>query len=203
MNEKKEYKYYMTYHLSKEEKINYANKGLYCYDMRDSCLYKDGGVIEKNVLINNCGSLIVDKPLILGKKGYIDLDEFLENATFIELEDMLILVNQKEYKDNSNYDLILDYVGNDYYNRPVYRVNNEKEYIKDINLGFGNKANLYINYPSNKLEGEPFSPFLIDDYNAIKIISSKNLTIPDNIRIYETKQIKEERIDEQIEKQIM
>ena len=49
MNEKEEYKYYMTYHLSKEEKINYANKGLYFYDMRYSCLYKDGGEIEKNV----------------------------------------------------------------------------------------------------------------------------------------------------------
>jgi hypothetical protein len=176
----------MTYHLNKEERKFYESKGLFCYDLRDSCLFMDGGTIEKYVLVNNCGSIIMNKKIdILEVGGYISLDFLLKNSIDMDEDDLLALANEDIMERIGQNEILLDYVGNDVQKRPVYRVNNEKNYVKDISFGGENKLCLCAVYPKNKFEGDIDYKFDISKFDSIKVISSKELELPDNIKKYQ------------------
>lgn len=91
-------KYYMLdIRLNNEQRKYFENKGYYCYDMRDSCLYGDDGTVEKNVLINNCGSLITTKDLGLDEQNYaMRLDDLMDQFKEMSYEEY-----QNITKDNS------------------------------------------------------------------------------------------------------
>lgn len=106
---KKDYsniKYYMTT-LTNDEKRFYRENGLFVYDLRESCLYGDGGTIAHSVLVNNCGSIITDKDL-----GHIDtwdeigLDDFMDSATCMEYDELQKLLGGKEFFHKVNAPII-------------------------------------------------------------------------------------------------
>ncbi len=77
-------KYVEVVYLSKEERKELEDKGLFCYDLRSTDSGGWIGTIEKTVVVNNVGSIITDKKLPLeSKNSFIDYDEFIsqnENA---------------------------------------------------------------------------------------------------------------------------
>lgn len=73
-------KYYITHTLSRDEKEEYFNKGLYAYDLRDSDFGGDIATIEPRVIINRVGSIITNKKLDFSKEhDYIDYEDFTKN----------------------------------------------------------------------------------------------------------------------------
>lgn len=81
-------KYYMLSSLKDNGKDFYKHKGLYIYDLRESCLYGDGGTIAKSVLVNNCGSIVTNKKLEPVEAGEeIDLDDFMDSATEFDYDE--------------------------------------------------------------------------------------------------------------------
>ena len=74
---------------SKEER----NPELFYYDIRDSEI-DNGYTIEKNVLVNNIGSLVCNKD-ILKDKEYITNEE-LEGLEFEEVTDLYVKQNSIE-----------------------------------------------------------------------------------------------------------
>lgn len=82
-------KYYiLDIRLNKEQRQYFESKGYYCYDIRESCLYGDGGCIERNVLVNNCGSIITNKDLGLTDRNYaMRLDDLMDNFKEMSYEE--------------------------------------------------------------------------------------------------------------------
>ena len=88
--------YILDYRLSREQRAYFEENGFYCYDLRESCLYGDGATIEKNVLINNCGSIITTFDLGLNdKKQYVLLDEVMDKCKCLEYGEV-----EKYYKES-------------------------------------------------------------------------------------------------------
>ena len=71
-------KYLITHTLSKDERQEYENKGLYCYDLRSSDIGNDIATIEKRVIVNRIGSMITNKEIYM-KTDHKDYNEFVLN----------------------------------------------------------------------------------------------------------------------------
>ena len=92
-------KYFVTYTLNNEERKLYEEKGLYCYDLRDSDFGNDIASIEKKVIINNIGSIITNKEIKLGttmKDNYVDYNTFVSHNKSVNKIEELLSKNQKE-----------------------------------------------------------------------------------------------------------
>lgn len=100
--EKENNKYYiLDIRLNKEQRKYFEDKGYFCYDMRESCLYGDGGWVERYVLINNCGSIITNKDLGLNEKNYaMRLDDLMDNFKEMSYEEYQELTKDNEYEFN-------------------------------------------------------------------------------------------------------
>lgn len=99
-------KYYETRHLDRDKKNEIEKFGLYCYDLRADDL--NGGIasIEKSVLVNRVGTIVVDKPLPIGNEyncDYIDYDTFINDGE--NVSDFLELVDENKYYDYGEIDL--------------------------------------------------------------------------------------------------
>lgn len=57
-------------------------------------------------------------------------------------------------------DVVLDFVGIDFWSRPVYRVNGAELFVKDLNLGEGNPE-FYWSSPKDDSDGEPDYSFAV------------------------------------------
>lgn len=102
-NKKKPQYYMLDIQLSKEQRKYYESKGLFCYDMRGSCLYDDGGTVEKCVIANNCGSIITTVDLNLtNEKYYVDLDSIIDNFEEMSYEEYC-KIKYKELDDELTY----------------------------------------------------------------------------------------------------
>lgn len=86
-------KFLETHHLDMEEKKQYEEKGLFCYDLRNSDDGIETATIEKHVLVNRCGSMVTNEEIPLGDKfpdNYKDYDEFVnENEVVSNIEELL------------------------------------------------------------------------------------------------------------------
>ena len=93
-------KYYMLdIRLSKEQRKFFEDKGYYCYDMRDSCLYGDGGWVEKHVFVNNCGSIITNKDIGLNERNFaMLLDNLMDNYTPMSYEEYQDIIKDNSYE---------------------------------------------------------------------------------------------------------
>ena len=88
-------KYYIIdYSLNKEQRKYLESKGFNCYDLRDSCFYGDGATIENRVIVNNCGSIIINDDLHLSNNEFYSLDLLMDNATEYKYEEI------QDYLDN-------------------------------------------------------------------------------------------------------
>ena len=102
-------------------------------------------------------------------------------------ETLKIWYREKELlKDKEDNKLVLDYLGNDNWERPVYRVNQDDIYVKDTNLGDFAMANLCYSCPENDFYGEPDYEMDLKKYSSISVISSKGYAIPSNMAEYST-----------------
>ena len=142
-------RYYECDKLSSRERDKLERKGLYCYDLR---LSDDGSyiaTIEKNVIVNNCGSIITDREIEFKDfYDFVDYDDFVSNNDYVE---MFELLNKRNYCDNT---IKIRKIGVDSWERPVYKDEKGRIY-KDINLGIG-KIDLY-SVINNSIYGEPFT----------------------------------------------
>lgn len=103
----------------------------------------------------------------------------------ITKENLKIWYREKElvnFKEDNN--LVLDYLGNDSWDRPVYKVNQSNIFVKDTNLGKFSMPNLCYSCPKDNFFGEPDYDFDLSKYNSISVISSKGYDIPSNMNIY-------------------
>ena len=86
-------KYLVTHTLSSEERQNYEDKGLYCYDLRNNDFGNDIGSIEKRVRVNNIGSMITNKEIKLGNRpdnDFVDYNTFVaRNKSVDTIEELL------------------------------------------------------------------------------------------------------------------
>jgi len=92
-------KYLITDVLSKEERQEYENKGLYCYDLRDSDDGRDIATIEKRVVVNRVGSMITNKEIKLGDKpnnDYVDYNEFVSHNKSVNTVNELLTKNKSK-----------------------------------------------------------------------------------------------------------
>lgn len=93
-------KYYMfDIRLNKEQRKFFEDKGYFCYDLRESCLYGDGGWVEKHVLVNNCGSIITNKDIGLNEKNFaVLLDDLMDNYTVMPYSEYKEIIKDNEYE---------------------------------------------------------------------------------------------------------
>lgn len=101
-------KYYVVGHKDQKEKEELLQRGLYCYDLRDSDFGNGIANIEPNVLVNRVGSIITDKSIYFPPKpnDFIDYDTFvLENTQVESIEELLVskafLINIKLDTDDN------------------------------------------------------------------------------------------------------
>lgn len=96
-------KYLVTHSLSNEERKSYENKGLFCYDLRDSDFGHDIASIEKRVIVNNIGSMITNKEIKLGNRpdnNFVDYNTFVEkNRSVGTIKELL---SNKQNKERSS-----------------------------------------------------------------------------------------------------
>lgn len=155
-------KYLVTHILSKEEKQNYENKGLYCYDLRDSDDGKDIASIEKRVIVNRIGSMITDEEIKLDDKDWVDYNTFTEqNENVSVVEDLL--TNDKDntiqFYDEKEIKKIIKSKENLYYaddglNEVIVREKDIPDFIVKTNLISGLTSNLKF-YKMNNSVYEP------------------------------------------------
>lgn len=94
---------------------------------------------------------------------------------------------------NPNEHVIFDYVGDDWWERPVYEVFGEhsvKEvegrqvrlsvYVKDVNMGRGNEPYLHWSSPRTDFQGEPDYPVIIEQPAAF--VSTQGRDLPENAK---------------------
>ena len=62
-------KFLVTGHLTKEERQELEERGLFCYELRDSDMGNDINSIEKKVAINNVGAMVTNKEINFGKNS--------------------------------------------------------------------------------------------------------------------------------------
>jgi len=84
-------KYYITDYVSDKNKEDLKKIALYCYDLRTSDLGGNIANIEPRVRVNNCGSIITDKPLYFDNKNYIDYEDFISKNILCEKIEELIV----------------------------------------------------------------------------------------------------------------
>ncbi len=92
-------KYLVTNTLNSKERKKYEDMGLFCYDLRDSDFGNDIASIEKEVCVNNIGSIITNKKLKLGNtpmvNDFIDYKDFVSHNKAVNSIKGLL----KKYKD--------------------------------------------------------------------------------------------------------
>ena len=79
--------------LHKIPPLEERNKDLFYYDIRNAD-FGSGYTIEKNVLINNIGSLVTNKDILQGKKFITDKE--FEELHFKEVQDLYVKSNSIE-----------------------------------------------------------------------------------------------------------
>ena len=100
-------KYYiLDYSLNKEQRKYLESKGFNCYDLRDSCFYGDDATIENRVIVNNCGSIIINDDLHLSNNEFYSLDLLMDNATEYKYEETRLKYRYLDLR-NKNEDLDL------------------------------------------------------------------------------------------------
>lgn len=96
-------KYLETHILSREERKIYEQKGLYCYDLRDSDFGGNIATIEKRVIVNRIGSMITNEEIKMGNEypnNYVDYESFVSiNESVSTIDKLLDKVKIKEEKD--------------------------------------------------------------------------------------------------------
>ncbi len=134
-------KYLETHHLDIEEKRQYEEKGLFCYDLRNSDDGVETATIEKHVLVNRCGSMVTNEEIPLGDKfpdNYKDYDEFVnENEAVSTVEELLDTEPFKYYDTNEIKKILksrerLVYV-DDGMDELVIRYKDIPDFIVDVN----------------------------------------------------------------------
>lgn len=94
-------KYILTSYLDSKQKQEVKNKGLFCYDTRhdDFGNWGEPTTIEQSVLVNRCGSIIIEKELNFNnnnptiekenyfKNGYIDFEDFAKENQYLAITD--------------------------------------------------------------------------------------------------------------------
>lgn len=92
-------KYYETHILSEEERKKYEQKGLYCYDLRDSDFGGDIASIERRVIVNRIGSMITNEKIKMGDKypdNYVDYEDFISKNENVNTIDKLLEKNKSK-----------------------------------------------------------------------------------------------------------
>lgn len=99
-------KYYETHQLEPREKREIEKFGLYCYDLRSADFGGGIATIEKDIIVNRVGSIVLSEPLLIGKDYPID---YVDYETFINMgenvSDFLELVDENKYSDYGKIDL--------------------------------------------------------------------------------------------------
>lgn len=93
--------------LTKEERKVLEDKGLFCYELRDTDMKNDIGTIEEKVLANNIGSIITNEKLVFGEypQNSINYMEFiLENEQVDTIEELLTNSVEKEEELEKDYE---------------------------------------------------------------------------------------------------
>ncbi len=138
-------KFLETHHLDSEEKKQYEDEGLFCYDLRNSDDGVETATIEKNVLVNRCGSIITNEEIQLGDKfpnNYKDYEEFIsENEAVSTIEELLDEEPFKYYETDEIKKILkskekLVYV-DDGMNELVIRYQDIPDFIVDVNERLG------------------------------------------------------------------
>ncbi len=167
-------KYLTTHTLSSEERQNYENKGLYCYDLRNSDFGNDIGSIEKRVRVNNIGSMITNKKIKLGNRpdnDFVDYNTFVaRNKSVDTIEELLESKNKEKriMENEENYIKFYDekeikkiikgkdilYYADDGISEVMVREQDIPDFIIKVNEMAGETANLKF-YKMNSAEYKP------------------------------------------------
>lgn len=96
-------KFLITNSLNKKERKEIEEKGLFCYELRDTDLGNGIATIEDKVLVNNIGSIITNEELMFeNDKNGIDYIEFIINNKQVESIDELL---DKDFKKDIDIDI--------------------------------------------------------------------------------------------------
>ncbi len=138
-------KFLETHHLDTEERKEYEDKGLFCYDLRNSDDGVETATIEKSVLVNRCGSMITNEEIPLGDKfpdSCKDYEEFInENEVVSTIEELLGEEQLKFYDKNEIKQILkskerLVYVDNGI-DEVVIKYKDIPDFIVDVNERLG------------------------------------------------------------------
>ena len=158
-------KYLVTHTLDNNERKKYEKMELYCYDLRDCDSGNGIASIERNVLVNNIGSIITNKELKFKEPP----DDFIDYDSFVEVNEAVYTIEELLSKEKI---LKIKFIGKDSWDRPVYKDDKGTLY-KDIGLGMGNlKDNLHT-VCNNDFYGEPDYP-INKDINVKVVKKDKN-----------------------------
>lgn len=103
----------------------------------------------------------------------------------LEPTEIAALVADIPIENASDY-TFLDYMGEDYWDRPVYQVVGTNTFVKDLDLGkFGQEPNLNWSLPKTDFGGEPDYPFKPD--KPVLLVSTNNFELPRNAVKFNTK----------------
>lgn len=140
-------KYFETHYLDNKERKEYQEKGLFCYDLRHS---DDGGeiaCIEKDVLVNRCGSMITNEEIKLGDKfpnNYVDYEEFTKENEYVSTVEELLDENSEPFKyyETKEIKKILKskeklVIADDGVNELIIRYKDIPDFIVDVNRRIG------------------------------------------------------------------
>jgi len=157
-------KYLITDVLSKEERQEYENKGLYCYDLRDSDDGRDIATIEKRVVVNRVGSMITNEEIKFeDKDNWVDYNTFTsQNESVDRVEDLISNdkeVNQINFNDEKEIKKILKskdklYYADDGIDEVIVREQDIPDFIIKANEITGECSNLKF-YAMNSEEYKP------------------------------------------------
>ena len=96
-------KYLVTHILDEQERKKYEEKGLFCYDLRDSDFNNDIASIEKHVYVNRIGSMITNNEIKFGntiEDNWIDYNTFVrKNKSVNTIEELLYKSKNKEREE--------------------------------------------------------------------------------------------------------
>ena len=138
-------KYLITHSLNKNEMLTYERSGLFCYELRDSDFGNDIASIEKKVIVNNVGSIIMDEEIDMGKNDFVDYNEFCSNNEQVsKIKDLIPKGNpqkafenaiKKGMKDSENWKYLYTEKNRDYFKNI-----STKEYISYSNKNVKDKG---------------------------------------------------------------
>jgi len=134
-------KYLETSYKDINEKKQLEEKGLFCYDLRDSDMGNSIATIEKSVLVNRAGSLITNEKIPLGNTysdNFIDYETFIANNELVNTIEELLSSQKQRITRKLNDNMYVVDVG--YRNEiPVVLVEKTTKYGKEYIIGFNYK----------------------------------------------------------------